>query len=62
MFPAYSKVMLVNTNYKNGEAETGVNEYECVCVCVCVWNSAVSSDFFLITKDILVCTKDNYSL
>jgi len=28
VFPAYSKVMLVTPNYKNGEVETGVNEYE----------------------------------
>ena len=32
LFPAYSKVMLVIPNYKNGEVETGVNEYVCVCV------------------------------
>jgi len=63
MFPAYSKVMIVILNYKNGKVETGVNEYECgVCVCVCVWNSAVLSEFFLITKEILVCKKGNYSL
>ena len=28
VFPAYSKVMPVTPNYKNGEVETGVNEYE----------------------------------
>jgi len=60
VFPAYSKVMLVTPNYKNGEVDTGVNEYEWVSECI--WNSAVSSDFFLITKEILVCTKDKYSL
>jgi len=60
VFPAYSKVMLVTLNYKNGEVETGVIEYECVCMCVC--NLALSSDFFLITKVILVCTKDKHSL
>jgi len=64
--------MLVTLNYKNGEVETDLNEYEwesecvsvcvCVCVCVCVRNSAVIRFFFLITKKILVCTKDNYSL
>ena len=32
VFPAYSKVMLVTPNYKNGEVETGVNEYDWVCV------------------------------
>ena len=37
MFPAYSKVMLVTPNYKNGGVETGVNEHICVCVCVSVY-------------------------
>jgi hypothetical protein len=58
VFPAYSKVMLATPNYKNGGVETGVNEYEWVSVC----EIQQSSDFFLITKEILVCTEDKYSL
>jgi hypothetical protein len=53
VFPAYSKVMLVTPNYKSGEVETGV--------CVCEIQQC-DQIFFLIAKEILVYTKDKYSL